>query len=58
MQKIASRYGFRGSDNTALFAEAKRRKIEMPQTLVDVIDPPTYDLLERMIVRIESRLGQ
>lgn len=58
IQKIASRYGFRGSDNAALFAEAKARKIEMPQTLVDVIDPPTYDLLERMIVRIESTLGK
>ncbi len=58
VQKIASRYGFRGSDNTALFAEAKARKIEMPQTLVDVVDPPTYDLLERMIMRIESTLGK
>lgn len=58
VRKIASRYGFRGSDNTALFAEARARKIEMPQTLVDVVDPPTYDLLERMIVRIESSLGK
>jgi hypothetical protein len=58
VQKIASRYGLRGSDNTALFAEAKARKIEVPQTLVDVVDPPTYDLLERMIVRIESTLGK
>lgn len=58
VRKIASRYGFRSSDNTALFAEARARKIEMPQTLVDVVDPPTYDLLERMIVRIESRLGK
>ncbi len=58
IRKIASRYGFRGGDDTALFAEAKARKIELPQTLVDVIDPPTYDLLERMIVRIESRLGK
>lgn len=58
VRKIASRYGFRGSDNTALFAEARAKKIEMPQTLVDVVDPPTYDLLERMIVRIESRLGK
>lgn len=58
VQKIASRYGFRGSDNAALFAEAKARKIEMPQTLVDVVDPPTYDLLERMILRIESKLGK
>lgn len=58
VQKIASRYGFRGSDNTALFAEAKARKIDMPRTLVDVVDPPTYDLLERMIVRIESTLGK
>jgi hypothetical protein len=58
VQKIAARYGFRSSDNAMLFAEAKKRKIEMPQTLVDVVDPPTYDVLERMILRIESRIGK
>lgn len=58
VQAIASRYGLRGSDNAALFAEAKARKLELPQTLVDVIDPPTFDLLERMIARIESTLGK
>lgn len=57
IQAIAHRYGLRGSDNTALFAQARARKLEVPQTLVDVVDPPTYDLLERMISRIESTLG-
>ena len=58
VHEIASRYGLRGSDNAALFAEASARKLEVPRTLVDVIDPPTYDLLERMIARIESTLGK
>lgn len=58
IRAIAARYGLRGSDNTALFAQAKARKIDMPPTLVDVVDPPTYDLLERMIVRIETTLNQ
>lgn len=58
IQGIAARYGLRGSDNAALMAQAKARKIEMPPTLVDVVDPPTYDLLERMIVRIETALKQ
>lgn len=57
IQAIAHRYGLRGTDNAALFAQAKARKLEVPQTLVDVVDPPTYDLLERMISRIESTLG-
>lgn len=58
IRAIAARYGLRGSDNTALFAQAKARKIDMPPTLVDVVDPPTYDLLERMIARIETTLKQ
>ncbi len=58
VQAIASRYGFRGTDNALLLSEAKKRHLDIPQTLVDVVDPPTYDLLERMIARIESKLGQ
>ncbi|MBN7137762.1 hypothetical protein A7A76_24010 [Lysobacter enzymogenes] len=57
VRAIAARYGLRGPDNAALFADAAKRGIGMPQQLVDVVDPPTYDLLERMIGRIESRLG-
>lgn len=58
VRAIARRYGFRGTDNTALLAEAKTRGLEVPPTLVDVVDPPTYDLLERMISRIETTLGR
>lgn len=56
VRAIASRYGLRGADDAGLFAEARKRKVEVPQTLVEVVDPPTYDLLERMIARIESSL--
>ncbi|MGO1073728.1 hypothetical protein [Lysobacter sp. CA199] len=57
VRAIAARYGLRGPDNAALFADAAKRGIEVPQTLVDVVDPPTYDILERMISRIETQLG-
>ncbi|ALN91985.1 MULTISPECIES: hypothetical protein [Lysobacter] len=57
VQAIAARYGLRGPDNAALFDDAKARGIEVPQSLVDVVDPPTYDILERMISRIETKLG-
>lgn len=58
IRAIAARYGLRGSDNTVLFAQTKARRIDVPPTLVDVVDPPTYDLLERMIARVETALKQ
>jgi hypothetical protein len=58
VQAIAARYGLRGTDNTALIAQAKARKLDVPPTLVDIVDPPTYDVLERMIAKIESTMAK
>jgi hypothetical protein len=55
---IAQRYGFRTQDNTELFAAVKAKKLVIPQTIVDVIDPPSYDILEKLINRIDSALSQ
>lgn len=55
---IAHRFGFRTEDNTELFALADSHKFAIPHTLVDVVDPPTYDILERLIGRIEIKLGK
>jgi hypothetical protein len=58
VSSIAQRYGFRTQDNTELFAAVKARKMVIPQTIVDVIDPPSYDILEKLIGRIDSALSQ
>jgi hypothetical protein len=55
---IAHRYGFRTEDNTGLFSLVEARKLAIPHTVVDVIDPPTFDMLERLIGRIDAALGK
>ena len=53
---IAQRYGFRTQDSSELFAAVASKKLVIPRTVVDVIDPPSYDILEKMIGRIETAL--
>ncbi len=55
---IAQHYGFRTQDNTELFAALDAKKVVIPHTVVDVIDPPTYDILERLIGRIDVALSK
>jgi hypothetical protein len=53
LQRLAVENGFRNA-NTELFKEVKNsRKLTLPDTLVDVIDPPSYENLERMITLIK-----
>jgi hypothetical protein len=54
VNSIAQRYGFRSQDNTELFADADKKKLSIPKTVVDVIDPPSYDILEKLINRIDE----
>jgi hypothetical protein len=56
VNSIAQRYGFRSQENTELFAAAAAKKLAIPHTLVDVIDPPSYDILEKLIGRIDAAL--
>jgi len=58
ISSIAQRYGFRTQDNTELFAAVKAKKLVIPQTIVDVIDPPSFDILEKLINRIDTALSQ
>ncbi len=52
--KLATKHGFRTNDLKAFreFAEANQLKIS--QDFVDVIDPPSYEVLEGLIVGIEQ----
>jgi hypothetical protein len=55
---IAHRYGFRTQDNSELFAAVEAKKLLIPHTIVDVIDPPSYDVLEKLIGRIDAALSK
>jgi hypothetical protein len=56
LQKLAAQYGYRTS-SPEYFAEfLKAKNLQAPVTLVDVIDPPSYENLERMIQAIEKKL--
>jgi hypothetical protein len=56
VNSIAHRYGFRTQDNAELFSLVEARKLAVPHTIVDVIDPPSFDILERLIGRIDAAL--
>jgi hypothetical protein len=55
---IAHRYGFRTQDNSELFSAVEAKKMMMPHTIVDVIDPPSYDVLEKLISHIDEALNK
>ena len=53
--ELEVKYGFR-NENTAYFSEfVRKHDLTVPDTLVNVIDPPSYEILEKMITRIERR---
>ena len=55
---IAQRYGFRAQDNSELFSAVAAKKMMIPRTVVDVIDPPSFDILEKLIGRIDTALSK
>jgi hypothetical protein len=55
---IAQHYGFRTENSSELFAAVEAKNLTIPHTIVDVIDPPRYDLLEKLINRVDAGLKQ
>ena len=55
LQKLAIEHGFRNRDAAAFRAFVKSRQLGVPDTLVNVIEPPTFEILEQMIVMVEQR---
>ena len=58
ISSIAQRYGFRTQDSSELFSAVEARKLAIPHTIVDVIDPPSYDILEKLINQVDAGLKQ
>jgi hypothetical protein len=53
LQQLAVKYGFRIKDAGALRRYLAARKVPEPPTLVDVVEPPAYEVLEYQITSID-----
>jgi hypothetical protein len=56
LQRLAIKHGFRTNDNAAFNKFVAAHKVVLPQTLFNVIEPPTYETLESMISAIEQHM--
>lgn len=54
MRELEIRHGFRNSDTAAMRAFWKSANVAVPDTLIDVIDPPSFEVLEAMITDIDK----
>lgn len=55
LKNIANEYGFRMEGDNSIVAKAKSININIPETIIDVIDPPSYDILDTMSKTIEEK---
>jgi hypothetical protein len=58
LQTRAATYGFRTADTARLADTSNQAHIAAPPRLVNVVDPPTQDISETMINRINERYQQ
>jgi hypothetical protein len=58
LQALAVEFGYRTSAPGVFAKVSADKKWPVPANLVDVIDPPSFELLERMIVEIEKKYTQ
>ena len=54
LRGLATQYGFRTSDTAAFQTFVTSHQLNVPQNLIDVIEPPSYEALEAMITRFEQ----
>jgi hypothetical protein len=55
LQHLAVEYGFRTGDQAYFKQFIQSHGLKVADTLVNVIDPPSYDFLEKMIQQIEQQ---
>ncbi len=55
VQRIAAKYGFRPNNPTAFAAAVQQYQFPIKDNLVNVVDAPSYEILEGMIQKIEKR---
>lgn len=55
IKEVAAEYGFRFSGNNHLVEKAKSVGVKVPATIVDVVDPPSFDVLESIVTNVEVK---
>jgi len=55
LAKLAAQYGFRPADPAVFTATLKAHKLPVPETPVNIVEPPSYETLESMIEAISTR---
>ena len=55
IKKVAADYEFRFAGNNELVNKAKTVGVDVPETVIDVIDPPSFDTLEYIVNQIETK---
>ncbi len=57
LQQLAIEHGFRNTNADSMHEFWAKNGLKLPQQLIDVVDPPSYDVIEVMIKGIETRLA-
>jgi hypothetical protein len=55
LKKLAVEYGFRFEGDNGIVQKAKSVGVSIPDVVVDVIDPPNYDVLDYMSQLVEEK---
>lgn len=58
LQRLAIKHGFRNRDVKAFREFVSENHLRVPETLVKVVEPPSYEILENTIQRIEHQYQQ
>jgi hypothetical protein len=58
LQQLAIEYGLRNSDRASFQQLVTEQGIDLPENIVNVIEPPDYEVLEGMILLIEEQYRQ
>ena len=58
LQKLAIEYGLRNRNTAYLQEFIDKHQLQLPPNLIDVIEPPSYEILEKMIAYIEKRYAE
>jgi hypothetical protein len=58
LQALAVEYGYRTAGQAQFVKAIADKNWPVPATLVDVIDPPSFEVLERMITEIDKKYAQ
>lgn len=57
LQRLAAEHGLRTADNTYAAQFWKKNGVNVPDSIIDVVDPPSFEILETMIKAIEQDLN-